>query len=173
MRNPFQRSYSSEELSVFDFLSKVKLFEQLSHEEMAFFLPYLYGRKYHHDEVVFFRKDPSQAVYIIKKGTISLLMDLGNTFEKLNQLHQGDSLGNNALLKGTVRAYNAVVSSSEAELYVIPHVNIMDIFENQLKIKSKMLASLSELYNEYTLNLMNVYQSYKGFFSLDKVHINF
>lgn len=173
MKNPFQKSYSSEELSVFGFLSKVKLFEKLNYDEMAYFLPYLYSRKYGNNEVVFFRKDPSQAIYIIKKGVISLLMDLGNNFEKFNELGMGRSLGNNALLKGTYRSYNAIVSSNEAELFVIPHVNIMDIFTNHLKIKSKMLESLSELYNEYTLGLINAYQSSKGFFSLDNVHINF
>ena len=173
MKNPFQRSYSDEELAVFAFLSRVKLFEQLTHEEMTYFLPDLYLRKYKEEEVVFFRKDPSQAIYLIKKGKISLLMDLGNSFEQLNQLNPEDSFGNNALLPGTHRGYNAVVTSSEAELYVIPRVNILDIFDSQLRVKAKMLSSLSTLYNDYTLELINAYRSSKGFFSLNNVPINF
>lgn len=173
MKNPFQKSYSSEELRVFGFLSKVKLFEKLSYGEMAYFIPYLYFRKYKENEVVFFRKDPSQAIYIIKKGVISFLMDVDNAFEEFNKIGEKSSFGNNALLKGTCRSYNAVVTSSEAELFVIPHVNIMDVFNSDLKIKSKMLESLSELYNEYTLELIDAYQSSKGFFSLDNVPINF
>lgn len=173
MKNPFQKSYTSEELSVFNFLSKVKLFSRLSPEEMLHFLPYLYLRKYKKDEVVFFRKDPSQAVYIIKEGYVSLLVDSGDTLEKINGLKRGYSFGNNALLHGTHRPYNAIVTSEEATLYVIPHVNIADIFNNNLKIKAKMLESLSELYHQYTLDLISSYQSAKGFFSMNSVHINF
>lgn len=173
MKNPFQRSYPPEEMEVFDFLSRTKLFEKLSPDEMAYFLPYLYLRKYKNNEVVFFRKDPSQAIYIIKEGTVSLMMDMADTFEGLNHLVEGCCLGGNALLKDTHRAYNAVVTSPKAKLYVIPHVNIRDIFSSQLKIKSKMLESLSELYNNYTLELISSYQSSKGFFSLDNVPINF
>lgn len=173
MKNPFQRSYSPEEMVIFDFLSRTKLFDKLSHDEMAYFLPYLYLRKYKNNEVIFFRKDPGQAIYIIKEGAVSLMMDMADTFEGINHLAEGCCLGSNALLKDTYRAYNAVVTSPKAKLYVIPHVNIMDIFNSQLKIKSKMLESLAELYNEYTLELTHSYQSSKGFFSLDHVPVNF
>lgn len=173
MKNPFQRSYSAEETSVFNFLSGIKIFEALSDDEKAFFLPYLYLRKYKQDEVVFFRKDPSHALYIIKRGKVSISFDVGDELEVLNQIGTGHSFGNNACIGDTNRFYNAIVTSPNADLYVIPHVNIMDIFSGQPKIKAKMLASLTEMYDEYTKQLFASYRSSKGFFSLDLLYTTF
>lgn len=173
MRNPFQRAYSSEELAVFNFLSQVQLFKKLTHDEMAHFLPYLYSRKYKQNEVVFFRKDPSQALYILKQGEVMLSMDMQDDLEPFNSLSVHDSFGNNALLQETHRAYHAVVTSEKAEILVVPYVNIADIFDGQLKIRAKMMESLAEIYHEYTLKLINTYQKDKGFFNLNDVPINF
>ncbi|MFP4091107.1 MAG: Crp/Fnr family transcriptional regulator [Cyclobacteriaceae bacterium] len=173
MKNPFQRSYSSEELSVFSFLSGVKLFENLNNEEKAYFLPYLYLRKYNKDEVVFFRRDPSHALYVIKKGKVSISLDMGEDIEVLNQIGAGNSFGNNALIQATSRIYNAIVSSNDAELYVIPNVNIMDIFDSRPRIQAKMMSSLAEMYDEYNKSLFASYKSSKGFFSLDLLYTTF
>jgi signal-transduction protein with cAMP-binding, CBS, and nucleotidyltransferase domain len=173
MKNPFQRSYSAEELSIFNFLSGVKLFEQLNHEEKAFFLPYLYLRKYQRDEVVYFRRDPSHALYIIKKGKISIMLEQAGEMETLNKIGAGNSFGNNALIKNTSRLTSALVSSKDAELYVLPNVNIQDIFESRPRIKARMLESLAELYDEYNKSLFASYKSSQGFFSLDLLFTTF
>jgi signal-transduction protein with cAMP-binding, CBS, and nucleotidyltransferase domain len=173
MKNPFQKSYSAEDVSLFNFLSGVRIFEQLNDDEKAYFVPYLYLRKYKQDEVVFFRKDPSHALYVIKRGKISIFHDVGEEMEILNQVGSSHSFGNNALISNTNRIYNAIVNSESAELYVIPHVNIMDIFAANPKIQAKMLASLTEMYDEYTKQLFASYKSSKGFFSLDLLYTTF
>ncbi len=173
MKNPFQKSYSAEELSLFNFLMGVRVFEKLSDDEKAFFVPYLYLRRYKQDEVIFFRKDPSHALYLVKRGKISIFYDVGEEMEVLNQIGSGHSFGNNALISDTNRIYNAIVSSKDADLYVIPHVNIMDIFASNPKIQAKMLASLTEMYDEYTKQLFVSYKSSKGFFSLDLLYTTF
>ena len=172
MRNPFQRSFTDEELGLITFLSKFQLFEQLTQEEKATFFSYLYLRKYQENEVVFFRKDPSHALYLIKSGKVALLIDQEQDFETLNVISPGQSFGNNSLLESSLRPYSAVVRSVEAELYVIPHVNIQDIFLGHPKIKAKMMASLSEMYEEYLQDLFHVYRSAKGFFNLNQVSAN-
>lgn len=173
MKNPFQKSYSADEISLFGFLSGIRIFEKLNEEEKAEFVPYLYLRKYKQDEVVFFRKDPSHALYLIKRGKISIFHDVGEEMEVLNQIGSSHSFGNNALIADTNRIYNAVVNSTDAELYVIPHVNIMDIFSSHPKIQAKLLASLTEMYDEYTKQLFASYKSSKGFFSLDLLYTTF
>ena len=40
------------------------------------FVPYLYPRKYKKDEVVFFRDDPSQALYIVKREKLRSILIL-------------------------------------------------------------------------------------------------
>ena len=169
MKNPFQRSYSSEEQWVFDFLAEVKIFCTLTHEEKSFFLPYLYLRKYKQDEVIFFRGDPAHALYVIKAGEVDLMLDVDQAFEKLASIQEQQSFGNNALISETKRQYSAIVRSGEAELYVVPHVNINDIFSEKSKIQAKMLSALAGMYEQHVENLYESYRASKGFFSLDLV----
>lgn len=171
MINPFKKTYSHQELSLFRFLSEVKLFESLTNDEMMLFLPYLYLRNYKADEAVFFRNDPSNALYIIKHGRVGLNIDINERMEELTLLQSGDHFGDNALLENSRRIYNAVVTSEVAEIYVVPHVNIMSIFNQNDRIKAKMLNSLSELYNSYTVNLFKAYKSSFGFFNLGQAYL--
>ncbi|MDQ3393206.1 MAG: cyclic nucleotide-binding domain-containing protein [Bacteroidota bacterium] len=171
MINPFKKTYTLSELNLFRFLAKLKLFESLSHEEMALFQPYLYLRTYKEGEAVFFRNDPSHALYIIKNGNISLNIDIKDKFEVLGVLKAGSAFGDNSLLKNSRRIYSAVTESEMAELYVVPQVNIMEIFNLHPVIKAKMLNSLAEMYNEYTVNLFKAYKSSFGFFNLGEAYL--
>jgi CRP/FNR family transcriptional regulator, cyclic AMP receptor protein len=170
MINPFKKKYTQQELSVFKFLAEIKLFEKLSNDEMALFLPYMYLRKYKAEEAVFFRNDPSHALYIIKSGKVTLNMDIKDRLEELVLLKAGDAFGDNSLLDNTKRVYNALVVSDVADIYVIPQVNIHDIFIENVQIKAKMMTSLAELYNNYTVNLFKAYKSSFGFFSLGQAY---
>jgi CRP/FNR family transcriptional regulator, cyclic AMP receptor protein len=172
MINPFKKSFSSEDVTLFKFLKGVKLFENLTYEELHAFLPYLYLRMYRVDEAVFFRNDPSNALYLIKTGRVTLSIDINERMEELTVLNTGDHFGDNTLLENTRRIYNAMVVSETAELYVIPHVNIISIFDHNPTIKAKMLESLSSLYNTYTMNLFKAYKSSFGFFNLGEAYLN-
>ncbi len=172
MINPFKKTYTSRELNLFKFLGKIKLFEKLSNAEMAIFIPFLFLRKYKLDEAIFFRNDPSHALYIVKTGQISLNIDIKDRFEVLTIVKAGAAFGDNVLLRNTQRIYSSVTSSEEAELYVVPQVNIHDIFEENIEIKAKMLHSLSEIYNGYTENLFRAYKSSFGFFNLGDAYLH-
>jgi CRP-like cAMP-binding protein len=166
MINPFKKTYSIKELNLFRSLSKVKPFEHLNYEQMALFLPYLHLRQYKNEEVVFFRNDPSNAFYIVKSGKVSLNIDVNNQFEVLMVLKAGGFFGHNAFLETSNRLYTAIVTSEVSELYVLPKVNIMEIFESRVQIKAKMMASISELYNDFNKNIFDAYRSSFGFFNL-------
>jgi len=166
MINPFKKTYSIKELNLFRSLSKVKPFEKLNYDEMALFLPYLHLRQYKNDEVVFFRNDPSNAFYIVKSGKVSLNIDVNNQFEVLMVQKAGGFFGHNAFLDISKRMYTAIVISEISELYVLPKVNIMEIFESRSLIRAKMMTSVSELYNEFNRNIFETYRSSLGFFNL-------
>ena len=169
MKNPFQRSYSSEELWIFDFLSEITLFRSLTNREKSLFLPYFYLRQYKQDEVVFFRGDPAHALYVIKKGKVELVLDVDQEFEKLGTVRNRQSFGNSALIPDADRQYTAIVRSPDADLYVIPHVNINDIFREESKVQAKMLRALATLYERHVARLYESYRSSKGFFSLEQI----
>jgi CRP/FNR family transcriptional regulator, cyclic AMP receptor protein len=171
MINPFKKSYSIKELNLFRMLSKIKPFERLNYEEMALFLPHLYLREYKLDEAVFFRNDPSNAFYIVKSGKVTLNIDINKTFEVLQVLKSGGFFGHNAFLEHSIRVYSAIVISETCELYVLPKVNIMEIFDRRAKIRAKMMTSIAELYNDFNHQIFNTYRSSLGFFNLSDAYL--
>jgi CRP-like cAMP-binding protein len=172
MNNPFKKTYSIKEMNLFRFFSKNYLFEKLTQEEMAVFIPYLHLRNYVQNEAVFFRNDPSRALYIVKTGRVMINIDVADKFEFLKFARPSESFGNNALLENTTRVYNAIVDSDYCDLYVLPQVNILEIFEANVVIRAKMITALSELYNQRTLNLFKAYQSTFGFFDLSQAYLD-
>lgn len=151
---------------MFDFLQGIKFFERLRQKEMAKFIPAMHHRKYVRDEVVFFSKDPSQALYLLKKGKVNLTIDIKENFETIMEVNRGEAFGENSLLENTKRTYTALIDSDEAELIVIPHFAIQEIFDSNPKIKAKMMTSLSEYYNANNQRLFRSYRESFGFFSL-------
>lgn len=169
MVNPFSRTFNENELEIFQFLSQVNFFEKLKNIEMARFLPAIHQRKYLKDEVIFFRGDPSQAFYIIKSGKIKLTIDINDSFEVIKELGKIEAFGENSLLENTKRIYSALVSTDQAELIVIPHFAIQEVFDSNPKIKAKMMTSLAEYYNENNRRLFKSYKHSFGFFNLGEM----
>lgn len=165
MKNPFSKTFIQYELDMFEFLGKIKFFERLSFKELSSFLPTIHFRKYQRDEAVFFSKDPSQALYLVQRGQISLTIDVKDQFEPILEIGKGEAFGENSLLKNTKRTYTAIITSEEADLMVIPHFAIQEIFDSSPKIKAKMMTSLAEYYNEKNQKLFRSYRESFGFFS--------
>jgi len=172
MINPFKKSYTSKELNTFRFLSRIKLFERLNYKEMSYFLPYFYLREYKMNEVVFFRNDPANALYLVKSGKISINIDIEEQFELLNVVKSGGAFGESALLADGNRIYTSIIYSERAELYVLPKVNIHEIFEGHSQIRTKMIESLGELYYKHMQNLFKEYKSSLGLFNLSQIFKN-
>lgn len=164
--NPFRRTYSREELSMFTFLRDVKIFEKLTLEEMSLLIPFMYLRSYKSDEVIFFRGDPSHALYIVKSGEVALNIDVKDKFEELSRVYRNQAFGDNSLLEKTTRIFTSVVVSDSAQLYVLPQVNLLQIMGDNVMIRAKMMTSLAEIYNAYSANLVRSYRNHFGFFDL-------
>lgn len=169
MFNPFKKKYSPSELNQFDFLGKARFFQELSFDELLRFLPAIHQRKYERDEVVFFRNDPSQALYIVEKGEVTLNIDIHDSFETIIKLKEGEPFGENSMLANSKRIYTAIVSTEEAVLWVIPNYAILDIFQNNQKIKAKMMTALADFYNRTNQQLFSSYRNSYGFFNLGQM----
>ena len=172
MINLFKKSYSEKEINFFRFLGRMALFEKLTYEEMSLFLPFFYLREYKSDEVVFFRNDPSNALYLVKSGKVSLCVDVNDNFETLRNIKSGGEFGENSLLPSSNRILNAIVASERAELYVLPKINIEGILGSHAKINSKMMQSLAEVYNDLNRLVFKGYTSSAGLFNLSQIYGN-
>ena len=172
MINPFKKSYTQKELNTFRFLSRIKLFERLNYKEMSYFLPYFYLREYKMDEVVYFRNDPANALYLVKSGKVSINIDVEDEFELLSIIKSGGFFGEGSLLAESSRINTSIIHTERAELFVLPKVNIHEIFDGHLIIKTKMMESLSEICNDYLVNLFKGYKSSLGLFNLSQIFKN-
>ena len=169
MLNLLRRSFTPDELVVNRFLNKCRLFQDLTNDELVLFIPHLHLRKYAEEEVVFLRNDPAQAIYLVKEGQVSLSIDMGGELEEIGRRRSFGSFGDNALVPNTRRIYNAIVQSEAAEIYVIPQVNLFDIFERRPAIQAKMMMRLTEVYEHYVRDLFYTYRNTQGFFQLGSV----
>jgi len=88
------------------------------------------------------------------------------------RLNQGESFGESCLVKGQKRLLNVLVTSENATLTVIPQGNILDIFENNAKIKSKIMATYAKILIKYNENLFKAYQGSMGFFNLGQIYLD-
>lgn len=170
--NPFKRTYAAKDLERLEYLAQIKIFKALTLNELALFLPYIHERSFSKDEIVFFRGDPSLALYLIRAGEISLTLDYQNDLEELTSVRAGRAMGESCLLKGTKRLFNATVASESSDMYVIPQLNIHEIFDNSPLVKSKMFEALSEIYHSYNHDLFQAYRKSLGFFHLPMVYGN-
>ncbi len=162
----FKKSYTPEEKKKIRFLQRCHLFRHLKDDEVHELLPYLFLRNYRKGEVIFFRGDPSQGIYIIKRGVVSLTIDIEDKFEELNRLKASESFGDNALLEQRSRIYNAICFSELADIYIIPSNNILQMFEENKSIKAKVMTAMADNYEAYMSNLFKSYQEAFGFFDL-------
>ncbi|MCR9251982.1 MAG: cyclic nucleotide-binding domain-containing protein [bacterium] len=166
----FKKSFTEKDLKLFNFLSKNRLFEKLSYEELSLIVPHMYTRSYKENEVIFFSNDPSHALYLVKSGIISLNIELKETFEKLNIVRSSNLFGTNALIEDTKRLYTSIVISESAELYVIPQINLLELMEDHVELKAKLMSAYAEVHDEYMQNLFKAYKSSFGFFDLGMVY---
>ncbi len=169
MFNPFQKTYTDQEIVQFEFLRNFGLFASLSNKELSLFLPYIHERSYLKDEVVFFRNDPSHAMYLLKKGKVSLTLDIDENFEELGELSHYEMLGENCVIQGTKRPMNAIVSSETASFGVIPQDNIFYIFESHPEVKCKMLEEFARVNENHLKMVFKHYRSAFGLFNLSEV----
>jgi len=166
----FAKKYSNRERALFRFLRKNNLMDKLTDKELEEFIPFLHVRTYQYNEAIFFRNDPSQALYIILSGRVKISIDVAEQFEELLELAVGESFGDNAILEHGFRSYNAICGSDTCEVYVIPQVNIMDIFVHHIEVKAKMMHGLARYYDRYLLNLSKSYRDTFGLFNLSNVY---
>ena len=165
----FRRKFSEEEKKLLDFLGKIRLFQGLNDTQKLVFAPYLYLRSYKQNEVVFFRKDPSQALYLLKEGKITLELDIEESFENILELEAITSFGHNALLPNSKRIFNAFVNSPLCYLYVLPQVNVIEVFKRNPEIKAQVLENVAWIHDQNFAKLCQVYRETKGFFELGEI----
>ena len=171
LKSIFGTNYTEKERQLFDFLRLNVLFRNLSNRQLSRIAPHLFLRSFKQDEVVFFRNDPSLALYIIKRGRVKLYLDSNQGEEEvLISLEHGFLFGQNCILEKAKRNYSAIVVSDGAEIYALPRVSLIETMEKDKTLDRDIHAALAQYYSEYIAKVFTTYHRNFGFFELSHVY---
>ncbi|RLE36691.1 MAG: Crp/Fnr family transcriptional regulator [Acidobacteria bacterium] len=124
-------------------LSKVDLFSDLNHEELAHVAGVVQLRSLAKDETIFSAGDPADAVYIIATGKVKIVVTStdGRDFI-LTILGAGQVFGEMALLESAPRSA-AVITASQVDVLTIRRKDFHQMLTSTPSISKKLLAILS------------------------------
>lgn len=171
-KNPFSNAYSLSELQVIRFLGAAPIFRSLDKRELHLLIQKKQERNYDKDEVIYFRNDPALALYMVKSGSISLLLDKGDDFEPFRIVNERETFGESCLLNDTRRMVNAISQSEKTELYIFPQEALFDFFDEAKKAREKMITALAQHQYETMYRIFRQYRHSKGFFDLAQALAN-
>lgn len=124
-------------------LSKVDLFSELDHEEMAQVAGVVQLRTLAKDTTIFNAGDPADAVYVVATGKVKIVVTStdGRDFI-LTILGAGQVFGEMALLESAPRSA-AVITASQVEVLTIHRKDFHSLLGSTPSISRKLLAILS------------------------------
>lgn len=129
-------------------LSRIPLFAPLSEEERhtlaggLHFLPFASG------ETVIRQEDPGDSLYILRRGRVSVRIQINGDHKEVAQLCTGDFFGEMSLLTGAARRAS-VVALEDTECYVADRA----VFEGILKRNPSLAEAIGKLLAERELDL--------------------
>ncbi len=162
----FKQKLSPEHKALCALIGRSSLFKDLKVYQLALLIPHLYVRRFEKGEIIFYRGDPSMALYFIKSGKLEAYLDDALEREVLARLKEGDSVGHNMVLKKADRLFNVMVTSPEAELLALPQDPLFELMRNHLSIRASLMLRFSLMSNDRLENLLGHYCQSRGVFHI-------
>lgn len=132
------------EVTILDILQEVPLFNSLTKRELRTIAKIIHRRMYQKGEVLFQKGDPGAAMYIIKQGSIKIVIN-DHDHEKeitLATLHPGTFVGELALLDNSPRSATAkAIEPTEALAFFRSELN--KLLKTHPAIGSKIMKELA------------------------------
>ena len=166
----FSKDYTKEEEALFTFLRTIPIFTNFNNHELFLCSESIHLRNFKLNEVIFFQGDPAQALYIIKKGDVSIEIEREEKSEEIKSFSSSESFGHECLLQKPKRFSSATCVSELAEIYIIPRVHFEHLSKKDTKLKAKLYENLSNFYGDYVSSIYKSYQKSFGLFELNSAH---
>lgn len=131
-------------------LKNTSIFASLGNRELDSIERIMYKRAYEAGEAVFHQGDPGIGMYIIQRGTISIIQMPAEHL--LADLHEGDFFGEIALLNETPRSASAI-AKTECALLCVSQPDLLGLFQRNPKLGVKVLMPLSQITGQRVIQL--------------------
>jgi CRP/FNR family cyclic AMP-dependent transcriptional regulator len=123
-----QKSLNSS-TTIFRFLNNLPLFEGIDQQELALLAEVSWLKKLTRGELLFLQSDPSDCVYIVRRGAIAIQLSSPDGRELvINEMNQGDCFGELGILTGESRSAGAE-AIVDSEVLIAPRDAFMKILE--------------------------------------------
>lgn len=143
---------------IFKVLKEVPIFSDLSKKELREVEKIMYCRFYKKKEPIFRIGDPGLGMYVILKGTVEIVEEIGQSLpsgqqmgedkkSRLALLKDGAFLGELALLDELPRSASAI-AMEDCEILGFFRPDLMDLIKRKPKLGNKILLSLAKLIGE-------------------------
>jgi CRP-like cAMP-binding protein len=136
---------------ILKFLSSIPLFSKLSAASAHSLAEAGKFRALQKGEMLFLQSDPSEFAYIVRTGTISIVLQSADGREMIiNEMHSGDMFGELGILTKKPRSTSAVARTN-SEILVIPKqafLNVMDEEPNLARPMLEITASRLQMSSE-------------------------
>jgi len=127
-----------------ELLENIFLFKDLEEQEMDKIIDKIKFKKYKKSEILFWKGDLGDALYIIQKGKIKITELSENGREKILTIFaKGDFLGEMAIIDGEKRSASAE-TLEESEVYVLYKKDFLDILKSNFLLTMKIFQILSK-----------------------------
>lgn len=131
-------------------LKNTSIFASLGNRELDSIERIMYKRSYEAGEAVFHQGDPGIGMYIIQRGTISIVQMPAEHL--LADLHEGDFFGEIALLNETPRSASAI-AKVDCTLLCVSQPDLLGLFQRNPKLGVKVLIPLSQITGQRVIQL--------------------
>jgi CRP-like cAMP-binding protein len=124
---------------ILSLLASIPLFAGLSKSSLASLAQECRFTHVEKGEVLFFQTDPSDMAYIVRNGSISIVLNSPDGREMvINEMQEGDLFGELGILTKKSRSAGAI-ARTKSTLYVIPNKTFMKILESEPHFAFRLL----------------------------------
>jgi CRP-like cAMP-binding protein len=129
--------------AVLEFLNSVSLFSDLRESSLNLLVRECRFQRVEKGEILFFQSDESEAVYIVRSGSISIVLTSPDGREMvINEMRSGDMFGELGSLTKLPRSTSAIVRSY-GELLVIPCNTFLRVLDTEPQLVRRLLDLLA------------------------------
>jgi len=126
------------------FLRSVPLFADSKEKTLAELAKASWRKKIPKGNYLFLQSDPSEAAYIVRSGSIAIILSSNDGRELLiNEMRPGDCFGEVGVLTGQPRSTGALARVN-SEVVVIPGAAFMDAINSEQKLARRVLNTIAE-----------------------------
>lgn len=122
-----------------EFLDSIPLFSRISAPSAQLLAGSSRFQHLERGEILFFQSDPCEAVYVVRTGNISIVL---NNFDGramvINEMRHGDVFGELGILTRKTRSTSAIAQST-SELVVIPRQVFLDLLDREPEFARPLL----------------------------------